>query len=441
MSDKDISPELSMTESSLGDKLTVADINAGDSEWIAKIKAQGWDGIPKPIYIDRVRELFSECAIDSFREKIISGEFGKVPLPLDIYAIAHRGTRYLEAKGHKTVTEQNQEPKDIFGDVELNIPSMKELDEEFYRSLDDDTRSKIEKMAETKGRKTTAICPTGHEPFFDKLKRAAKGDEEWDPLVDNSVAPLRGHTPQALASDEPAFTVADTDPEHVEWLRKKAIREEYESLPLLRDRDDMVAFAEQLLGRFLGACRIQREKPAEPWNGDRTPLFNEELDGMLVEIGATQLTRHITICIEKIGFISICMGKDWVYPGTYEEQLENFTNEVLRMHLRIQFEQIAGMDRLARVLAKRDRFGMDAMLPPGVTFRFKGNKGVFIQVGDTEVYYKDYSIHQHNEKMERYTVLRDTIAEHLLVTKFSPADPVDYHKSRPYLGQVRQNRN
>lgn len=437
--------EMVKHDPSLLERLRIEHISAGDMDKMFTKGSFDFDG-PKG-GIPTAEELvgkFNELSVEDFVNRIKSGEPFDVDAPkIDICAIAQRGTRkYTQLMENEKMTDPKQEPNDIFGDVELNIPTISEIDEEFQRKLGED-------FEEIKKRDngTIAICPTGHEPFCKQMKDDAKRGPFFEALQKGYIPPKDHEFPHSMPkivrhTDEEAWNpheaVNQEDPEHTEWLRKRAIREEYETQPLMIDMERIKELSEKVLGRFLGACRVQSTKAVnlEDLNR-RTPLFDEEIDGVLVQITPSPVTRHMQVCIEKIGFINILLDDGWVYPGGYEEQLKRFTDSMIKMHLEIQFEHTVTMTKLAIVLAKRDKDAMEKLIPPGITFRFKGNKGVFFSYGEHEVYYKDYSIHQHQDKVELYKAVRAFFVSYLVANQIYSDVPVDYHQSRPYLGPFR----
>lgn len=477
--------EMVKSDPTLLERLRIAHITAGDMDKMFTKGSFDFDG-PKG-GIPTAEELvskFNELSLEDFVNRIKSGEpFDTTTPKIDICAIAQRGTRkYTQLMEKEKMTDPKQEPEDIFGDVNLNIPTITEIDEQFQRELGKDFE---ELKAKNNG--TIAICPTGHEPFCKRAPDDAKRGPFFEALQKGYIPPkehkfphsmphevkrvnsksTRGMTNEFAHLDDPSYqntkdigrglvnpiveydhvdeeawnphdAVNQEDPEHTEWLRKRAIREEYETQPLMIDRERILELSEKVLGRFLGACRVQSTKPVTLEDLDRrTPLFDEEIDGVLVQITPSPVTRHMQVCIEKIVFINILLDDGWVYPGNYEEQLERFTNSMIKMHMEIQFEHTVTMTKLAVILAKRDKDAMEKLIPPGITFRFKGNKGVFFSYGEHEVYYKDYSIHQHQDKINLYKAVRAFFVSYLTANQIHSDVPVDYHKSRPYLGPLR----
>lgn len=501
--------EMVKSDPTLLERLRIAHVTAGDMDKMFTKGSFDFDG-PKG-GIPTAEELvskFNELSVEDFVNRIKSGEpFAPTTPEIDICAIAQRGTRkYTQLMEKEKMIDPKQEPEDIFGDVNLNIPTITEIDEQFQRELGEDWE---ELKAKNNG--TIAICPTGHEPFCKRAPDDAKRGPFFKTLQKGYVPPkdhqfphsmphevrmmvreegVAGQSPDVIHAmsheikgvnlkssrgmvnefthlDDPGYrptknigrgmvnpkvesdhideeawnphdAVNQEDPEHTEWLRKRAIREEYETQPLMIDREQILELSEKVLGRFLGACRVQSTKTVSLEDLDRrTPLFDEEIDGVLVQITPSPVTRHMQVCIEKIGFINILLDDGWIYPGSYEEQLERFTNSMIKMHTEIQFEHIVSMTKLAIVLAKRDKDAMEKLIPPGITFRFKGNKGVFFSYGEHEVYYKDYSIHQHQDKIKLYKAVRAFFVSYLIANQIYSDTPVDYHKSRPYLGPFR----
>lgn len=469
--------EMVKSNPSLLDSLHVAHISAGDQDKMFTKGSFDFDGPKGGIpTAEQLASKFNELGVEGFVNRIKSGDLSATPWPnLDVAAIAQRGVRkYTQLMEKEKMTDPKQEPEDIFGDVQLNIPTITEIDEQFQRELG-------EELSAIKAGKngTIAICPTGHEPFCKKMEDDSKRGPFFKAIQKGYVPPkdfkfphsmpheTRGVTNEFAHLDDPSHqntkdigrglvnpdvkydhvdeeawnphdAVNQEDPEHTEWLRKRAVREEYEEKPLLVDRERILELSEKVLGRFLGACRVQSTKTVSLEDLDRrTPLFDEEIDGLLIQITPSPVTRHMQVCVEKIGFINILLDEDWVYPGSYEEQLERFTKSMIKMHTEIQFEHTVTMTRLAVILAKRDKVSMEKLIPPGITFRFKGNKGVFFSHGEHEVYYKDYSIHQHQDKINLYKAVRAFFVSYLIANEIFDDVPVDYHKSRPYLGPFR----
>lgn len=192
------------------------------------------------------------------------------------------------------------------------------------------------------------------------------------------------------------------------------------------DLDSILDLADELTGRFLGACRLQAGKKVQPGIIGSEKVFDDLIQGFRVVISASQITRNMVVWIEECGKFSIILEKDWVFPGSYQEQVKAISEHLRRMHYGIYIDEYLRPEHLFFCMVHRDHHRMQCLLPEGIEYRFKGNAGAIFTIDGETFPLKRRSVYDIQTTTIEFLQLRDAIIEHAMKMGLVPNKSPDY---------------
>lgn len=265
--------------------------------------------------------------------------------------------------------------------------------------------------------KLVAICPTGHEDWYQDL---VKGGYVAKP-----------ESPEGVQ-------------EHLDGLPGVAEFAESHQLPSLKEivetkmitLTDLLEVSEDILGRFLGLCTAEREDKTVAHLREEDRVYSGEFNGIPVKMTTRPMTRYICIEVGKGGRANIMLEPEWRYTGDYDTQKEKMAKVLSEMFYEMWFFQHITLENLSPILAKREHQAMKELLPPFVGYRFKGNKGVYFMVNGKEHHYKDLSFHSHREKLIMYAEFYNAVVECMVQLQHPILEPVDFNRKPAWLPQA-----